>query len=69
MNDIDMTAEMFASLVVEGTSCAFTDAQLHDLWQDGYSVEDAIEYGDWILERDLFQGGEDSFLDSLYEEA
>jgi len=54
MNEIDMTFETFASEVLNSTSYGFTDAELREFYDDGYSTFDTIEWAEWKLDEDLF---------------
>ena len=50
MNDKDMTLDTFRSLIFEGTSYTITDEEIEEFWEEGYSIEEAIEYTNWKME-------------------
>jgi len=54
MNEIDMTFETFASEVLNSTSYGFTDAELREFYDDGYTTFDTIEWAEWKLDDGLF---------------
>ena len=60
MNDKDMTLDTFRSLIFEGIAClmdsnrvesyTITDEEIEEFWEEGYSIEEAIEYTNWKME-------------------
>jgi hypothetical protein len=54
MNDLDMTFETFAAEVLHSTSYGFTDAELREFYEDGYTTFDTIEWAEDKLDDDLF---------------
>lgn len=54
MNDKDMTLDTFRYLVLEGTSYAITDAEIEEFYEDGYDVDDTLEWCEWKLDSELF---------------
>ena len=52
MNELDITFDTFRSEVLNSTSYPFEDAQLQEFYDDGYTVDDAVEFGEWKLECD-----------------
>ena len=54
MNDLDITFEAFELSVTNQTTYDF-GTELLELYDDGYTVDDAVEFGEWKLEHeDLF---------------
>ena len=51
MNDLDITFDAFELSVTNQTMYAF-GSELLELYEDGYTVDDAVEYGEWKLECD-----------------
>ena len=54
MNDKDMTLDTFRSLVLEGTSYAITEEEIVEFFEDGYDVDDTLEWCEWKLDSELF---------------
>ena len=54
MNDKDMDFEQFAQEVTSQTPFEFTDSLLYELFEDGYTVFDAVDWAEWKLDTDLF---------------
>ena len=51
---MDMTFETFCNEVQTSTSYSFLEDDLRDLFEDGYTVNDAVEWAEWKLDEDLF---------------
>ena len=54
MNEIDMTFETFSAEVLNSTSYGFTDEELREFYDDGYTTFDTIEWAEWKLDDGLF---------------
>ena len=54
MNKNDMTFETFSDEVLTSTSYAFTQEELREFYDDGYDVDDTVEWAEWKLDSDLF---------------
>ena len=57
----DMTFETFCNEVQTSTSYAFHTEELAELFYDGYTVNDAIEWAEWKIDELLF--GDDNLGD------
>lgn len=51
MNDLDITFDAF-ELSVTNQTCYDFGTELLELYEDGYTVDDAVEFGEWKLECD-----------------
>lgn len=51
---MDMTFETFSNEVQSSTSYAFRSWELQELFEDGYTVDDAVEWAEWKLDEELF---------------
>ena len=51
---MDMTFETFCNEVQTCTSYAFMEGELQELFDDGYTVDDAVDWAEWKLDEDLF---------------
>ena len=51
MNDLDITFDAFELAVTNQTTYDF-GTELLELYDDGYTVDDAVEFGEWKLECD-----------------
>ena len=51
MNDLDITFDAFELSVTNQTMYDF-GSELLELYEDGYTVDDVVEYGEWKLECD-----------------
>jgi hypothetical protein len=54
MNHIDMTFETFAAEVTSSTCYDFTLAELQEFYNDGYNIDDTVEWAEWKLDEELF---------------
>ena len=54
MNDLDITLDTFRSEVLGCTSYAFTDEQLEEFYEDGYTVQDTLDWAEWKLDEEMF---------------
>ena len=50
MNDLDITFDTFRSEVLDNTDYPFEDEQLQEFYQDGYTTQDTLDWGEWRLE-------------------
>jgi len=55
MNDLDITLDTFRSEVLGCTSYAFTDEQLEEFYEDGYTVQDTLDWAEWRLARSAYE--------------
>ena len=51
---MDMTFETFCNEVQTCTSYAFLEGELLELFDDGYTVDEAIDWAEWKLDEELF---------------
>jgi len=51
---MNMTFETFCDEVQNDTSYIFSVWELQELFDDGYTVNDAVEWGEWKLDDALF---------------
>lgn len=54
MNDLDITLDTFRSEVLGCTSYDFTDEQLEEFYEDGYTVQDTLDWAEWKLDEEMF---------------
>ena len=54
MNDLDMTFDTFRSEVLSLTSYGFDKETLREFYDDGYNVDDTVEWAEWKLDDGLF---------------
>ena len=54
MNDLDMTFDTFRSEVLSLTSYGFDEETLREFYDDGYNVDDTVEYAEWKLDEGMF---------------
>ena len=54
MNHLNMTFETFCDEVLTSTPYNFSDDELREFYDDGHSVDDTVEYGEWKLDSELF---------------
>lgn len=54
MNDLDITLDTFRSEVLGCTSYDFTDEQLAEFYEDGYTVQDTLDWAEWKLDEEMF---------------
>jgi hypothetical protein len=55
MKDIDITFEQFAQEVTEGTPYPFDSTSLSEFYEDGYTVQDTLDWAEWRLECSEFE--------------
>jgi hypothetical protein len=51
MNDLDMDIPTFSALVRAKALLVFSESEIVELWEDGYTVAEALQYGEWLLEK------------------
>jgi hypothetical protein len=51
---MDMTFETFCNEVQTYTSYTFLEGELRELFDDGYTVDEAVDLAEWKLDEDLF---------------
>ncbi len=54
MEHLDMTFDTFTDEVTTCTCYAFNEGELRELYDDGYTVDDAVEWAEWKLDSELF---------------
>lgn len=54
MNDLDITLDTFRSEVLGCTSYDFTDEELAEFYEDGYTVQDTLDWAEWKLDAEMF---------------
>ena len=54
MDHLNMTYETFCEEVLTLTPYNFSEDELREFYQDGHSVDDTVEYGEWKLDSELF---------------
>ena len=54
MKDLDMPFEIFALEVVAATPYEFTPELLREFYDDGFTVQDTIDWAEWKLDEAFF---------------
>ena len=55
MKDLDITFDQFAQEVTAGTPYPFDQASLSEFYEDGYTVQDTLDWAEWRLECSEFE--------------
>ena len=55
MKDLDITFDQFAQEVTAGTPYPFDSTSLSEFYEDGYTVQDTLDWAEWRLECSEFE--------------